>query len=272
MTAATNSSAGGFLPPTLPSPPSSSITSLSQTLPHPRAHPLKSGSAKESSFINYVDQGILNVTRRYAKKFSAGLDNTPGDGDDEAGRGYENFGEVARDLEALVDVVWVSGTPSLQIPYLLTLSLMLSTYFSSFGFAPRPTFHLLHKVDIAFASLLQGRDVETGETLPGFEGGGRRVSQTEKVRIKGVVERTRVGVVEVAGKGEESADGTTQDGMTEDSNVEDISVSVTEEEGDVEMDGGDGHGGWEMEVARVYERTIVELGDSLGVDGVGSVR
>lgn len=161
---------------------------------------------------------------------------------------------------------------ALQIPYLLTLSLLLSTYLSSFAFAPRPTFCLLRQVDIAFSSLLQGRDVETGEVLPGFEGGGRRVSQTEKVRIKGVVERTRVGVVAVAGKGEESVDGTTLDGMAEDSNAEDMSVSMTEEEGDVEMDGVGGHGRWEMEVARVYERTIVELGETLGGDGIGSAR
>jgi len=110
MTTLSNHTAGGFLPPTLPSPPSSSVTSLSQTLPHPRAHPLKSGSAKESSFINYVDQGILNVTRRYAKKFSARLEDHPGGESERTGRGYEDFGEVARDLEALVDVVWVSGT------------------------------------------------------------------------------------------------------------------------------------------------------------------
>lgn len=100
--------------------------------------------------------------------------------------------------------------------------------------------------------------------LSGFVGGGRKVSQTEKVRVKGVVERTRVRVVEVAGKGGGSADGVVQGSAGGDSNVEDVEMSMTEEEEDVDM-GGDGeHAGWEMEVARVYERTIVELGESLG--------
>lgn len=111
---------GGFISPPLPSPPPSSITSPRQTpstLPHPRAHPLKSGSAKESALINFVDQRILHVTRRYAKRFSAQLDNDddgPGaeraHAPDAAGRGYEDFSEVAQDLAELVDVVWVSGT------------------------------------------------------------------------------------------------------------------------------------------------------------------
>lgn len=164
-------------------------------------------------------------------------------------------------------LTWLRWTASLQIPYLLTLSLMLNTYLTSFPFAPRPMFHLLRKIDIAFSSLLQGRDVETGEVLPGFEGRGRRVSQTEKVRIKGVVERTRVSVVEVAGKGEESVDGTTQDGIAEDSNM---GMSVTEDEGYAEVGEMDRYESWEMGVARVYERTVVELGETLGGDGIGS--
>ena len=163
---------------------------------------------------------------------------------------------------------------SLQIPYLLNFSSLLNDYLSSFSFAPQPTFRLLRKIDIAFSSLLQGRDVETGEVLPGFEGGSRKVSQTEKVRIKGVVERTRVSVVAVAGKGAESVDGIAQDNPVDDSNQEDVSIGLTtedeEEDGDVSMDGGGGHRSWEMEVARVYERTIIELGDTLGGDGIGS--
>lgn len=64
-----------------------------------------------------MDQGLLDVARRYAKRFSAHLDDRPGDDradadadEDAAGRGYEDLGEVVRDLVALVDVVWVSGT------------------------------------------------------------------------------------------------------------------------------------------------------------------
>ncbi len=122
-------------------------------------------------------------------------------------------------------------------------------------------FRLLAKLDFAFSSLLQGRDVDTGEPLPGFEG-GRRLSGTEKVRIKGLVERTRVCVVGVMNSGEfdrEDVEGESSrsgdDSMAEQNAVED------------EPDGGE----WDMEVARVYDRTIVELGDTLGGSPIGIV-
>jgi len=156
----------------------------------------------------------------------------------------------------------------LQIAYLLSLASLLDEYLPSFAFAPRATFRLLRKVDVAFASLLRGCDVETGQGLPGFEGGGRRVSQTEKMRVRGVVERTRVCVVEVAGKGGGSGEGGTEGSADGGGGLEDGVVSMTEEEEgedvDLELDGSGKHAGWEMEVARVYERTIVELGEGLG--------
>ena len=102
---------GGFLLPTLPSPPASSTTTASvsaSSLPQPRARPLKPGSSKESSFIDYVDKKLLQISRRYEKRFNADMEDsrTPKD----EGSGYEDFGEVARNIERVVDVVWVSGT------------------------------------------------------------------------------------------------------------------------------------------------------------------
>lgn len=101
---------GGFLQPILPSPPSSTVGSPSTNsiLPHPRSNPLKPGSAKESSFIDYVDQKLLGISRRYEKRFNANLEDESSS--DLEGRGYEEFGGVAKDLEALADVIWVSGT------------------------------------------------------------------------------------------------------------------------------------------------------------------
>jgi len=66
---------------------------------------LKSASAKETAFINFVDHGIQQVTKRYAMKHG----NEEGDNNDDIG-GYGSFREAARDIEKLVDVVWVSGT------------------------------------------------------------------------------------------------------------------------------------------------------------------
>ena len=124
----------------------------------------------------------------------------------------------------------------------------------------------MHKLDLAFYSLLQGTDAETGDILPGFERGRAKLSTTEKVRMRGLVERTRVAVVEVAAKGESVAGARsvaqtdTEDGFTtNDNDDEDDAMDDTQVEGN--------HGRWEMEVARVYERTIVELGMSLDASG-----
>jgi hypothetical protein len=95
---------GGFI--ALPSPPASSVAGLSSaspSLPRPRHHALIPNSTKENEFIRYMDKGILHVTRRYAKKF------TGASAADEV-KGYEHFTEVVKDLDKLVDVVWVSGT------------------------------------------------------------------------------------------------------------------------------------------------------------------
>ena len=102
---------GGFLQPTLPSPPASTITSVSTAtpaLPRPRANPLKPGSSKESSFIDYVDNKLLGISRRYEKRYNADFEDEATSGIE--GRGYESFGELAKDLEAVIDVVWISGT------------------------------------------------------------------------------------------------------------------------------------------------------------------
>jgi hypothetical protein len=76
------------------------------TLPISREHPLKSGGAKESTFIRFVDQGILKIQRRYAKRGSEEAD----EGEKKDARGYETFTELAKDVERLIDLIWVSGT------------------------------------------------------------------------------------------------------------------------------------------------------------------
>lgn len=132
---------GGFLPPTgLLSPPPSSVASSStagSTLPSPRSQPLRAGSAKELAFRNYVDKHILTIQRRYAIRFSgendeademgggvaatstAGPRGTPSRGSGlGADAGYDRFAEVARDIEKVVEIVWVSGTIRPMLPAL----------------------------------------------------------------------------------------------------------------------------------------------------------
>lgn len=101
---------GGFLQPTLPSPTATSQSPPAgkEILPQPRSTPLKPGSAKESSFINYVDKKLLNISRRYEKRFNTTFEDDSASGIE--GRGYESYAELASDLEGLIDVVWVSST------------------------------------------------------------------------------------------------------------------------------------------------------------------
>lgn len=98
---------GGFLLPsqTLPSPAPSGTPprSTSGGLPHPRSHPLRAGSAKEEKIRIYVDGQLMYIQRRYVKKFQP---RRPGD--DVAG--YRAVGELCGDLEALLNIIWLSGT------------------------------------------------------------------------------------------------------------------------------------------------------------------
>lgn len=103
------STAGGFIhPSSLLSPPASSAASsvASSLLPTPRSRPLVSGSAKETGFINYVDRGVQQITRRYAMKHG----NEEGEGGSSDLGGYGTFKEAGADIEKLLDVVWVCGT------------------------------------------------------------------------------------------------------------------------------------------------------------------
>ncbi|KFY26793.1 hypothetical protein V493_03879, partial [Pseudogymnoascus sp. VKM F-4281 (FW-2241)] len=150
---------------------------------------------------------------------------------------------------------------SLQIPYLFNIALALSTYLPAFPAAPGATFALLRKMDHAFASLLTGRDVGSGEVLPGLEEVGSGMSRTDMVRCKSIVEQTRVVVVEVMGReGEvEDEDETGTVVGTEDE------ATTTDGERDTEMgwDEDEAESANEMDVAKVYENTIVRLDEAL---------
>lgn len=130
---------------------------------------------------------------------------------------------------------------------------MVQEFLKNLRPSPRATFRLLGKLDLAFVSLLQGRDVETGEPLPGFEK-RRGMSQTETVRLKSIVDHTRVCVVEVIGNSD----------MVEDEDDLDI-------ENEMDIDNEEFDAGHEIGIAKVYEKTISELGDSLVGSPIGII-
>lgn len=61
------------------------------------------GSAKEDFARRYIDGRLMMISRRYVKKYQ------PVEAGD-AAKGYVGFGEVAKDLGHVLDVVWLSGT------------------------------------------------------------------------------------------------------------------------------------------------------------------
>lgn len=88
------------------SPAPSTVGSVSggSTLPTQRHHPLRPGSAKEIALINYVDDKVLLITRRYGTKFAdikTKKNEAPG---------YTNFDQVIADIDPLIDLVWSTGT------------------------------------------------------------------------------------------------------------------------------------------------------------------
>lgn len=97
---------GGFIRPQggLPSPaPSSASSRAASSLPHPRNNALRPGSNKEDMVRRYVEDRLLYISRRYVKKFG---NPDPGD----AVVGFKSFGEVCKELDGIVNVLWKSGT------------------------------------------------------------------------------------------------------------------------------------------------------------------
>lgn len=109
-------------------------------------------------------------------------------------------GSPERVSEAVPMKLFVSSQPgltilftaTLQVPYLLNVALAITEYLPAFPPSPRPTFALLKKLDHCFSSLLRGRDIRSGATLPGFEHGmSKGMTRTDMVRIRSLADETR---------------------------------------------------------------------------------
>lgn len=207
-----------------------------------------------------MEERLLYISRRYVKKF----------GDPEVGSdvvGYKSFSEVCRDLDVVINVLWLSGTPSLQIPFLLKLASDFTQYVRSFPPAPKATFEALGKLDHCFASLLAGRDIGSDEALPGFENGLRAgMTVTDMVRCRSLVEQTRVLMVEVlSGVPEDEEEDAQSEDMAE-SESDAPGASASSVAGTWDLDDDRIH----LDAARIYQYTIVQLGERLG-DSLGTV-
>ncbi|KAK0644100.1 hypothetical protein B0T16DRAFT_430410 [Cercophora newfieldiana] len=261
---------GGFAIPALPSPaPSATSTPSITGLPHPRGHALRPGSAKEDRVRLFAAARMSHISRRFAKRSAIAQP------EDEV-VGYKSMAELCKDVDALIDIIWLSGTPRLQIPYLLNIANELNTWLPSFQPSPRATFRVLQKLDHCFASLLSGQDYETKEPLPGFENGLRAgMSRTDMVRCKSMVQQTRVVIIDVMSEEpeEEEEEQVAQQPAEEDDDSDDgptdwAKVDLSKNSKKKTQLYDDDDDSMFMDMARVYEKTLVKLGETL-MDGGG---
>ena len=113
---------------------------------------------------------------------------------------------------------------------------------------------MLRKLDHCFASLAAGQDFVTKETLPGFENGlTGAMTTTDMVRCRSTVESTRSLMFRLLG------------------DVLENDTGVGGEEGEDEDERGEptaaDWGRINTEVDRIYENTIIAIGNRLG-DGL----
>ncbi|RDA95558.1 hypothetical protein CP533_1206 [Ophiocordyceps camponoti-saundersi (nom. inval.)] len=238
MTESSYQNSGGFFPSNgLPSPAPSAVSTRSvASLPHPRRNALRPGSSKEDTVRRFVEQRLLTVSRRYVRKFGA-ADSTDGI------VGFSNFADVCHELDPVINVLWLSGTPSLQVPFLLKLASDFTQCVRAFPPSPKATFALLAKLDHCFASLLCGHDIDSDEALPGFDNGLRDgMTVTDMVRCRSLVEQTRLLIVEIMSAEPDEGEDDDDDDDDEDADMEKL----------------------HMDAAQTFQQTIVQLGNRLG--------
>jgi hypothetical protein len=199
-----------------------------------------------------MDNALLETSRLHIQRAEGG--------------GYRSVSALVDDLEKLVDLLWKSSSPSLQIQYLLQVANTFNEYLAGYQIADEKewydVFALLDKLDRCFYELITAHATGSG------------MNMTEKVRLKSVVERTRLHVVKLSefGDDRETPDPSTESvkdlGQAERKDREEGGPPTPPEEDamDVDHEGEDGDGedfAWEIDVARVYERTLQEIGDDL---------
>ena len=108
---ANSSDSGGFLKLALPSPPPSISSAAGPALPHTRSRALPPGSSKERAFVDFIESRLLDISGRVESRIPTDvyeLNLSPGD----PSQGYQSFNGVGKDLEGIIDALWVSATRS----------------------------------------------------------------------------------------------------------------------------------------------------------------
>ncbi|KAJ6015795.1 hypothetical protein N7540_010386 [Penicillium herquei] len=163
------------------------------TLPDQRSEPFPSGSYEENQIRGQLNVGLERIDLRLMKA-RLGIDITTLSMETR----YHDFTELSTDVERLVDILWISATPSIQIEGLLALAGITEEAISIFNFDPEPVMTMLHKFDVIFVALCTGQHPTTHEPLPGVAAGQPLVTQTQQVRMRSLAEATRSKVFQVS--------------------------------------------------------------------------
>ncbi|KOS37303.1 hypothetical protein ACN38_g11908 [Penicillium nordicum] len=225
------------------------------SLPQQRSQPIPSGSEEETQLRGQISTGIERVTYRKMKS-DMGMDapDTPA-----SERRYDSFQDLTADVESLIDTLWASATPAIQTESLITLAGLTQTSLPAFSFDAPSTLNILHKLDSVFAALCTSTHPLTGAVLPGAQPGQSLVTETQKVRVRSLAERTRYQVFSCLAMSNERGPGNAAndygDGDDED---EDSGDEVDEP--------------WMLEATRVYEKSLMLLAEQdpeveAGMDG-----
>lgn len=252
---------GGFLLTPL-SPAPSSSTSTAPALPTPSTKPLSAGAT--SKLIRKLDSLLLSVSRSHVTRYSSDPSTPP------------SILPLLASLTRVVELLWISSTPSLQTQYLLQVASSLNEYLPGYTLGTedwRSVFVLLDKLDRCFHALVTAQ-----------VGGG--LNMTEKVRLRSLVEATRLHVVKLLESGGSEALGApTECGSRLEPRAEDwmegpptpdtMTAAETDSDSEDDMDTDEESPEakeslqdeddleWEIEVSRIYARTLQEIGDDL---------
>ncbi|CAG8903094.1 unnamed protein product [Penicillium egyptiacum] len=219
------------------------------SLPQQRSQPIPSGSEEETQLRGQISTGIERITYRKMKS-DMGMDapDTPA-----SERRYDSFKELAADVEGLVDTLWASATPAIQTEALITLAGLTQTSLPAFPFDAPSTLNILHKLDSIFAALCTGTHPLTGAVLPGAQTGQSLVTETQKVRIRSLAERTRHQVFSCLAKSNDRGNAA----ATVSANAHDYVYGDDEDE-----DSGDeADEPWMLEATRLYEKSLMLLAE-----------
>ncbi|KAK9381821.1 uncharacterized protein V2V93DRAFT_202394 [Kockiozyma suomiensis] len=153
-------------------------------------------SAQQSKLINYLDDQLLQISRRFVRKSSLSDDDgesidfetTPKDQHHHTA--YTTIEPMIADLTELVDLIWYSvpstPVPFIQVQYLLRIADDFNDCVPQLPITePEKLFIFLKMLDLIFYELIEGN-------IPSRA----RMGNTEKARLEGIAERTRLDVLE----------------------------------------------------------------------------